>query len=221
MKTYDKYFLPSTPDQASTNNLILPDQPEERVPIIFPDGDLGSVGISQYESSLKKGFQPDTPFNRAVAEYVKENNNLLGSLKVGGGQFVDELAFGLPELIYDKTADPFDVAKKEALKAAHPTANTIGGVTGFAGSLAAGSPLFKGATSLGTKASTIVGSKVGSRAVVKAAQLGVEGAAISSPRALTELVLGDPEQAVETLLIGGGLGAGLGFVFPFRSNSGY
>jgi hypothetical protein len=200
------------------------------VTVKAPDGTLGSIPSSNVVEALKAGYQIETPTQRAVREYVDENKGLKGSAKVALGQFADEALFGLPELIFDKTRDPLEVAKKEALKKEHELSNLAGGVGGFAANMLVGGPLYKGAAKVNEaitkrvadKIGTVAAGEVGSRTLSNIAKEIVaktgggiaEGALISAPHALTEAALGDPGEAGETLLagglIGGFLGGGLG-----------
>lgn len=198
----------------------------EMVNVKSPDGQLGTVPAENVVEAIKSGYQVETPSQAAVRQYVEENEGLKGSVKVGLGQFADEAAMGLPELIYDKTANPLDVAKKEALKKEHDLSNTVGGLAGFGASFMTGGPLFKAASKAGEKTATVIAEKLAAEAgeevagrtlkkiareiVAKGAGGAVEGAVFSAPHAITEAALGDPSDAAETLMAGGLIGTAFG-----------
>lgn len=198
--------------------------------VTSPDGIFGTVPAEKAAEAVKAGYRVETPSQAAVREYVRDNQGMKGALKVGLGQLADEALLGLPELVYDHKGDPLEVAKKEALKKEHELANTLGGITGFGGSLVYGGPLWEGAAKVGEKVAAHVaeklavtaGEEVGKRTIAAAAKdvvkrmaakgvgAGAEGAVVSMPHAVTEAALGDPDDAAETLLAGVGVGALLG-----------
>lgn len=196
-------------------------------PIVIKDGIQYTSDPSKTKELLEAGYRLATPDQVSVDDYVKENPGITGDIKVALGQFADETLMGLPELIMDKTGDPLEVAKKEALKKEHDFANSLGGIGGFAASMAVGGPLFKGAATAGKVAERAVlnrlgeyGIKEGAESIAKnlaakiaknTTRLGVESAIISSPHAITEAALGDPDLAAETLILNGLGGAALGF----------
>lgn len=203
---------------------------DDRVDVRDSKGKSWNVPSKDVPGMLKDGYSIETPEQAAVREYVKDNKGLKGTAKVALGQFADEALMGLPEIVYDHSADPLEVAKKEALKKDHEAANNIGGVAGFGASLLYGGPIGKLATGAG-KAGIAVAEKAianrlveagvesGTRAIAKSLakniakkgiQYGVEGALMAAPKAITEASLGDTELAAETLMYGGLAGAGLG-----------
>lgn len=194
--------------------------------VVDSSGKVSSVSAVDLPDVLNQGYSLESSKQGIIREYVQENKGLAGAAKVAISKFADEAALGIPGIIYEKTGDPLEVAKYEALKKEHGVAKALGSVAGFGASLLVGGPLFKGATAAGEVASKAVASQLsaaglqrGSQSVAKdivarlgtkATQLGVEGAIVSAPRAITEAALGDPEQAGETLLYGASIGAALG-----------
>ena len=186
-------------------------------------GDKQYIHPDDVASAQAQGWQILTPFDEKVDDFVEQNKGLRGGAKVFLGQMGDEALGGIPELVYDKTADPMDVAKKEALKKYHAGWNAAGGITGFGAGMFIGGPAFKAAGKggelatrgvakmLGAKAAGEVGEttlkKIARDVVAKAAGTGVEGTILSSPYAFTEAVLGDPDDAAETILFGLGVGS--------------
>lgn len=201
----------------------------QSVNVVDPSGQVGSIPSEQLKDALSQGYKIEKAFDGAVRKEVESRKgSTVEALKVFATQAADELALGIPEVIYDKTANPFDRAVREKLKEEYEAANIAGGVLGFGGSLFFGGPLFKGAAKAGTQAAKVVsnqlakaGVKRGSESLAKdilartaenATKLGVEGAAITAPRAITETALGDPNAAAESLMMGGGVGVALGVI---------
>jgi len=205
----------------------------ERVNIRGPNDEQLNIPAENVVMAMDKGYRPVSASEQAIEEYVQENKGLKGALKVGIGQFVDEAAMGLPELIASYKQDPFEVAKREALKKEHELTNTIGGVLGAGTSLLYGGPLFKAGTKageVGAKATGILAEKILQtsaeevakrtattaakeilkKSVTKAGGMAAEGMTLAAPHAITETMLGDPEAAAESLLFGAGLGAVFG-----------
>jgi len=197
-----------------------------QVNVIDPDGNAGSLTSDQLPGAFAQGYKPETPQQGAVREYVEDNKNLAGSAKVALNAFANQATFGVADAVRSRTEDPLDLAKEDALAKDHEVANVIGGVGGFGTSLAYGGPLFDAAGAAGNIAANVVGKRLaaagieaGSESLAKklvanmaskGAQLGVEGAVISAPKAITEAALGDPEAAGESLLYGAGAGSVLG-----------
>lgn len=155
----------------------------------------------------KDGFVP----SKNVDDYVEQNKGILGSLKVGAGQFADEAAFGIPEIIADNTQSAEEVAKRKAIKKENPISNIVGGVGGFVTSTLLGAPLLK-AASIPAKAAgkmaaqqtgKLVANKLAQKIAQKGTELAVEGALYSAPTALAEAVTGNPKSAVERIVAGG------------------
>lgn len=198
----------------------------ESVTVTSPDGEVGTVPAEHVGSAIQAGYGVETPTQRAVREFVDQHKGLKGAAQVALGQFADEAAFGLPEMIFNKTADPLQVAKKEGLKKEFELANMIGGVGGGIANLFVGGPLYKGASKAAEAATKLVAEKlmvqgaeqIGKRtaqriagdivknAIAKGAGGAVEGAIITAPHAITEAALGDPGDAAETVLSGIGIG---------------
>lgn len=189
-----------------------------------PLGEKTYIPSEQAKDAITQGYVIHGKTTELADDYVRENEGLSGAAKVFFGQAVDEAALGIPELIYDKTKTPLEVAKKEALKKHFSALNIAGGVTGAAASFFYGGPAFKAATKAGeatgkavTKAlSARAAGEVSEKGIKKAAEkiigTGVEGALLSAPYAFTEAVLGDPDDAAETLMYGVGLGSLFGGV---------
>jgi hypothetical protein len=193
-----------------------------RVDVVDQDGNAFDVPASQVTEALEQGFSIEKPNQKAVREYAKENEGIKGAAKVFLGQAVDEALMGIPELVADKTLDPLELAKKEALKKQHEFANALGGITGFVGSMAYGAPIAKAGTKLAEKvvgkqlldAGIKEGAGLGAKVIASAAEAAGQGIAFSAPKALTEAALGDPEEAAESLAVGMGTGLVFGAATP-------
>jgi len=196
-----------------------------------PDGEWGTVPSDKLDKAIESGYLPETPQDKIVNDYVVENQNLKGAIKVGVKSFLNQLAFDVPDTVEEMTSDPLERAKIEALKKEHRLATVVGGVPGFFASLPVGGPVAGAAgkaagrlaesllarTALRSGEEAIAGAgvkaaakEIASRAIVKGAELGVEGAAFTAPVVLTEAVLGDPELAAETVAMNGIIGMTLG-----------
>jgi hypothetical protein len=192
-------------------------QPEALVNVIGPKGERGAVLGSNLQDVVRKGYRLETSREKKVNDYLDANAGVSGALKVGAAKAASEAALGVPELAYEKTAAPEDVAAWEALKEEHPYASATGAGLGFGASLFTGAPLFQGAAKAGKVAEgAVMAGKAAAEAGIArkvlagAARMGVEGAAISAPQVITEASLGDPQEAAEHLAWGLGGGAVLG-----------
>ena len=188
-----------------------------------PYGEKVYIPAEEAESALAQGYKLHSGTTEVADRYVRDNKGLKGASKVFFGQAIDEAALGIPELVYDKTQSPLDVAKKEALKKHYEALNIAGGLTGAVGSMLYGGPLFKGASKAGEVTSKAVTKALSARAAGEVSEgaikkfakditagavgTGVEGALLSAPYAFTEAVLGDKEDAAETLMLGMGVGS--------------
>ena len=148
---------------------------DELIPMLAPDGTAGTIPGINVTQALLQGYKLEGAQQKAVREYVQDNKGISGTLKVGLGKFADEALFGIPEIIMDHTADPLEIAKKEALKNDHEIANAAGGIGGFGASMFYGGELFHAATKGGKLAQTLVrgGEKLTAEAI---AEKGIEAA---------------------------------------------
>jgi hypothetical protein len=203
------------------------------VPVLKNGKYAGRVPSENARKAIELGYELETDTQSKVRKYV-DDQGITGGLKVALGQFADEALLGLPELVFDKTADPFEIAKKEALKKEWELTNTVFGIGGALSTLWTGAPLWRGASKVGQATTKTISEKIAllagenaSKAGVKKAAanlagktagMGVEGAIVSMPRGVTELALGDPEAAAESVIagaaIGGLFGAGLTVAKP-------
>lgn len=203
-----------------------------QIPAINPYGEHVFIPADRVHDLVAGGYKIPTQNELAVEKFVEANKGPLGAFGVFGAQAADEFLGGTGELIFNKTASPLAVAKKEALKKEHDYGNLLGGLIGGTGGLFFGpmARLFGGASKIGQATTKRVAEKlgvesagvVGQRGINQAARdivaktvgMGAEGGIIAAPHAITEALLGDPIAASEHLLAGVGIGsffgAGLG-----------
>lgn len=150
-------------------------------------------------------------------KFVRDNQGIGGSLRVGAESFGNQALFGLPEMAYEKFADPNDVAQHEALKHFHQTANVVGGIGGAAASLAIGGPIFDAASGVGKAAeAAVIGGREAEQVSLartiasKIVGGATEGAVVGAPKTIGNAALGDPKEAAENLVMSAGLGGLLG-----------
>lgn len=206
-------------------------KPGTIVQLYNPEKDeYSTIPAENISYALQQGYKVYTPSLDSIQQAREENSGLKGAAKVFGAQALNQLSFGASDIAYNKLADPLEIAKFEAIKKDHELANIAGGATGFAGSMIAGGPLFKGASAAGKAVEAGIAAKLGTELAgeVSARTLGqvsksiaknlaaktaggaVEGALISAPAGLTEAVLGDPDAAAEHLMSGGLIGGFFG-----------
>lgn len=197
------------------------------------DGARFNVPQDKLREALEAGWKFESNLEAAKREYgVKvEKEGVLGAVKTGAKNFVDELFLGLPEFAVETAArgerlDPETgelnyVGRQEVEKAINPVSNLAGGLTGTALSFLYGGgelkALYKGselaakgvtklASTFGEKAATSILTK----AAAKTAQGATSGVIAAAPFAITDELLGDGESAAEILIAGATLGGGIG-----------
>lgn len=95
-----------------------------------------SVPKAQLAQAAADGFHEETAPERAVREYLKENEGLSGTGKVLLRSAVGQLGFGLGGAIWDGLdTDPLERAKYSALAKQHEAAAWGGAAAGFAADL--------------------------------------------------------------------------------------
>jgi len=240
-KTGEQAAIPfeALPDAIAAGNVGF--KIGERIDMIGQDGKSYNLPAEEVRDALSSGYRLESPDEISTRKYVADNAGVQGTLKVGAGQAVDELLGGIPEIVFDHVATPLEREKKDALKADHEVANTVGGVAGFAGSLFVGSELFKGASVAGnvteraaakllrTEGEALVAQELiaGGMSAAKAAKAatplwktvatnaagaGVENLTQEVPKIITELALGDTDAAAEHAKYAIGVGAAFGGV---------
>lgn len=190
-------------------------------------GEWGHVPGDQLPKYLASGkYHLETPTEKATNDYIDENQGLKGDAKVFIAKGLNQLALGLPDIAAQYNLDPFDLKRLDALAEDHSVASTLGNVAGFTGSLFVGGPLWKAAGKGGDIAARLVANQLSKAGIERGAEgiarnltakvatniakYGTEGVVISAPAAITEVSLGDPQAAAESLLYGGMFGSLLG-----------
>lgn len=208
----EQVLAPQAPEQEQTINMV------------DPEGNLGSVPVSQAQQAAALGYSQADPSQ--VAQYFKEQKfgTLPEELKtLGEGALQGALGPVGPAIEQVFGAKPENIrARAEVNPGLHATGEIgtlAGGALTGTGEGAILSKLGEGAealTGLGEGASTV--AKIGSSAVKGA----VENLAYQAGDEASKMVLKDPDQTAQTAiadmglasLIGGGVGAGLGAVSP-------
>lgn len=226
MKYINGEFVPDNKQEAANLPTAVPNTNAEPIPDDEPNKpsysqqkqienaslikDYSKSSDERTEDEIKKIADGDPK----IEQYLRDNKGILGGLKVAGESAGNELAFGVPDVAYQHLGDPEQVKEYNALNQLHRGYQVAGGVAGAAGSLLYGGELFKGAEGLGQVAqAALAGGEdagIARKILAGAAKYGTEGAAISAPKALTQLAFGDTDKAGETLAYGFGGGAALG-----------
>lgn len=96
-----------------------------------------SLPTSQLALAATRGFREETAPERAIREYLRENEGIGGTGKVLLRSAVDQLGFGLGGAILGGTldADPLEKAKHDALAKQHAAASYAGAAAGFVADL--------------------------------------------------------------------------------------
>jgi hypothetical protein len=197
-----------------------------QIKVNTPNGDVGTVPSEQLQDAVKQGYTLRTGAQEALSDYQADNAGLKGTAKQFTQSFLNQAAFGIPEVVQDHTEDQFDRAKRQALATDHGAAELLGGSAGFGISLFYGGEFFQGAAKANaltggvlTRALATAGVEAGSEALIKRvvakaipkiAGGAAEGMVISAPRAITEAALGDTDAAAESLISGGLIGTAFG-----------
>lgn len=200
-----------------------------RVNLVDQDGNAGGIDSSQLRDALSQGFRLETPFEKVVNDYVEENEGIGGELKAGINAAVNELGFGVPDIVEREFGDPLEFAKKQKLAEERELGTILGTVAGVGGSLVTGGPLFRAATKAGSLAargtekalenaltragvesSKTIAQQLAPKLTRTVVSGAAEGAVAVAPRVLTEAAIGDTELAAEALVLGAGVGGLLG-----------
>lgn len=208
--------------------------------VMYKDGSPYTVEGKDIQRALSMGYTPETHTDllRRDEQFKNEQAGIFGSLKEGTKSFINQTLMGVPDILMNSGESEDEKVRREQREEDYKLARTVGGVGGFGASLAVGGPLFKGAgiageavergvTSLLERAGTEGAEQVGQQLATKAAEgfaqksittriLGsmanqaTQGAIISSPQALAQAIVGDPDKSAETLSWGLGLGTFFG-----------
>lgn len=84
------------------------------------------IPAEEYQNALDMGYRFETGFRKNVREYVDENKGLIGSTKVGVGEFANSMLMSVPEIYMKNTSNPLEWAKINALRDDHEIAGMVG-----------------------------------------------------------------------------------------------
>lgn len=196
-----------------------------------PDGEAFKVEPQMLQQALASGWKFESPLNQAKREYRTEvrESPIASAVQTAAINFGDELLLGVPDFALDLQKEEYDPkskqltlkAKRQILREENPTANLIGGATGFTLSLPYGGLLLGAVTKTGQVAergilqvAKVAGKEaaenIATRAIAKAGNYAAQGAVASTPYVATALALGEPEAAAEVLIAGAGMGIAAG-----------
>lgn len=183
-----------------------------KIPVISPDGQMGTIDGSEFNAALEAGFQYATPQMRNEAKFGTAGQQL----RTGIEGAVDMASFGLAGAASDRLglSTPEErLARKEV----NPVAYGAGQVGGLFTPIGAGAVAAKAGQAVirGAQATTALG-RIGS----KAAAAAVENVVFSSSDEVAKRFMNDPNQTAESVIanlglsavVGGGFGATLGAV---------
>jgi hypothetical protein len=185
--------------------------PDEKVPVVFPDGRRGTVPAANINSALAKGFRLQSLQEEGQGQARKDFENPLGYFETGSVGALRSLTGGASDFLAQKFSDDPAQTKREMneMKDANPGVNATGEVVGTAAGLALGA----GAPGLAAKAGAAAKAATGTGAVARAVGMATEGGIYGLGQAVSESALDDePGIAGEKLFAGaaGGMLAGGG-----------
>lgn len=204
---------------------------DKELQVISPDGVVGTIPESSLKQAVEMGYREATAQDVEDHHTRQDARSTFAPVKVFVGQALDEFGLGAVEASIDVAAENgVEAAQrakrvKDIYKEENPIANTVGGVVGFGaqavstmgtGALAkVGASAAKAASGAGlTRAGIAVAGKAGGKLVARTAAAAGEGMALSAAAnlapAVTEVIVGDPAEAVEKFVASAGLGALLG-----------
>ncbi len=178
----------------------------EKVAVYNRDGVFGTLDLndeSELQAAIAEGFRVASPEEQKNEQLKYIASGPVGKVAAATTSALDAASFGASDYLVQKFfPEAFEIV--EAAREENPISSGVGTAAGMVGSVA--SPLAKAATKVGEKAAVevagIVGSGVAGKAAQTAAKLGAEGLAVSSPLAISQAVLGDVDEAGETLMYG-------------------
>jgi hypothetical protein len=195
----------------------------EIVNLKAPSGETIEVKPEEVANLLNSGFRFERKDEQTLREFRAEQQEspIISSLKTAAKEAINQVGFGIPEFIADKSRTDLEKRKREIEKEESPIAESVGWLGGNIVGLLAAEPVFKaagwageGAAKLTTSIAKTLGPKAAESFAAKAASVAAkgvaEGAFIASPQAITEATLGDHESVGEGILAGletAGIGA--------------
>lgn len=217
------------------------EQISQPVPVISPDGVVGTVDSEELQGAIDTGYQVATP--RALTENKERNTygrGVVNELEAGAMGFLRGSTLGLSDLgIRAFSPQLADTAAK--LKKYNPDSSMAGELASFAlpmlggvkalgaaGKAAKATGLLQGLVSSGAEglggiATKIVGENLAGHALGSAVNMAAQSAVYQAAHNLSEDSLGDKDVTVESILAHTGqaaiLGAGLGAALPVAARA--
>jgi hypothetical protein len=201
------------------------------VSLLGKDGKSYSFEPQKVSTALATGAYRLPDAHEELAHQVAQEERakgLGGSIVEGLKSAGNQALFGLPGALQEATETPEEREKREAVENYHHVARLLGGAVGVGASLLTGGELFKGAELAGQAvergvlpAEELAQASLAHRLAGTAANYATQGAALASPQALIQGVVGgDWKKAAETLGWGIGTGAVLGGAGSLASEAG-
>lgn len=130
---------------------------------VFKGDEVYQIPAGEVFQALDSGWEIETPNITAVREYLKENDNLVGSMKVGAYEFANALTFGVPDIVMRNSGNPLEWAKLNALRDEHVTASLLGEVSGLGANIysLARTGILKGTEKISEKAVDVLANRIG------------------------------------------------------------
>lgn len=187
-----------------------------QVPVVAPDGEIGSIPAANAQEAFKKGFRLQTKAD--LDEYAKKE-----TARIQQERFDDPALAATLGLMRGATLGASDVLlskglglgeEVKAVKEQSPVISGVGSAVGAVGSMlaapATGALGVAGIAGRGAKAVTAAAEARGAGTVGKAL---VEGAYWGAGEGVSEAALGNPDEAVDNLIANIGFGALTGGIF--------
>lgn len=205
-------------------NLISPEGEAYNGPPEFARWALNNgYRVASDEEVLKFKAQQEAEQRREIIrQTVRESP--VGAIAASAGSAADALTLGG----FSEALEAISPEKAEILNAAqgeNKTASNVGAIAGLGASLGTGKPVFDAITrtgkvagaavegaaarAIGNVANDAVAGAAG-KAIGTTARYATEGMVAAIPQAAPDAFLGDPEDAAESLLLGGVIGGGIG-----------
>lgn len=172
-----------------------------------PDGKIYPVEGTQLTKAIGNNWKIPTLQEETHQQELQSKDSAGAAFATS---FANEALLGAPKILMDKFA-PKDAEQIAYSEKEHPVASTAGAAGGI------GTSLLYGGGEVGVAAKTAIegAGEAATKGFLKkltatAAEGAVDGALYSAPQAVSHLIVGDPDQAYESMLWGLGTGAIVG-----------
>lgn len=180
----------------------------QKVFMVAPDGKTHTLPATSAQKAVDAGYKwvsDDTALhNTKVGEHLK---NYDGSFKVGLDEGINQILFGVPDIINEHSLSPEELEAKQIARSRHPIARVAGGALGVAGNIAAtagAGELIEGASVLARGAEAASGASKVAEAAEGANLLakGAEGVETASDAAKASKVVSEMKGLEDGLKVG-------------------